>query len=851
MKLSPMMQQYRDTKEQYPDCLLTFRVGDFFELFFEDAVIAARELNITLTSRDGKKEGGEGIPMAGVPHHALEVYLGRLVKKGYKVAICDQVEDPQLAKGLVKREVVRVITPGTIIEDNLLDPTRNNWLLAIVREGIDWGLAFADVSTAQFQCTQFNGSREQLESIIASLNPTEIVVADKTDAVGSLAAVSIVGRVMDSGLIYDFYPQLPREHMLCSHSLAARAAVMILLYLREKQKVASGNLGEIIWYDPGSFMYLDATSQRNLEILAPLDGSATGPSLLKVVDKTITAMGGRMLKNMLITPLAEKNAINKRLDCVDWFLNNYILRKKFRELLQEIYDLERIVTKISYNSANARDMLALHKSLSMVPQIRELAAQLPSEMVEQLGDYSELCSLINGAIHPDPPATIRDGNIIRAGYSAELDEIRELAATGSSWIRDYERELREQTGIKTLKIGYTRVFGYYIEVTRANQDMVPDWFVRKQTLVNAERFETQVLKEWENKILSANERKQSLEYQLFCELRERIGGWINQVQATARAIAALDCWQGLAEVAGEYNYCRPEIMDSKALDIREGRHPVVERFGNMKFVANDCQLDTETRQIMIITGPNMAGKSTYMRQVALIAILAQAGSFVPAASAQIGIMDAVFTRIGASDDLASGRSTFMVEMSELARILHRVTPRSLVLLDEIGRGTGTADGISIARATIEYMHNTAQVAAKTLFATHYHQLTALSDQLPRVSNCSVQVSEKEGEVTFLHKIIEGGSDRSYGIHVARLAGLPDWLVKAADIYVHQQSCSDINLEPARVEVAAVRERAEPQVLELFRMIEGINLDELSPRQAWDALDRLKRVAAEVVSKLED
>ena len=846
MKLSPMMQQYRDTKEQYPDCLLTFRVGDFFELFFEDAVTASRELNIALTSRDGKKEGGEGIPMAGVPHHALEAYLGRLVKKGYKVAICDQVEDPQLAKGLVKREVVRVITPGTIIEDNLLDPTRNNWLLAIVREGKDWGLAFADVSTSQFQCTQFRGSREQVEAIIASLNPTEIIAADKGDAVGSKAAVTIVPHVIDSGLIYEFYPDLPREHLLCSHSLASRAATMILSYLREKQKTTSGGLGEIAWYDPASFMYLDATSQRNLEILAPLDGGSTGPSLLKVVDKTITAMGGRMLKNILITPLAERSAIDQRLDCVEYFINSYILRKKFRELLQEIYDLERIVTKINYSSANARDMLALAKSLSLVPQLRELAAQLPSALVEQLGEYRELCTLIEGAIHPDPPGTIRDGNIIRTGYSPELDEIRELTTSGSSWIREYERQLREETGVKTLKIGFNKVFGYYIEVTRANQNLVPEWFERKQTLVNSERFETKELKEWEHKILSATDKKQSLEYLLFCGLRDQVAAWIPQVQATARAIAALDCWQGLAEVAEEYNYCRPQIEDSTALAISDGRHPVVERFGTMEFVANDCYLDSQSRQIMIITGPNMAGKSTYMRQVALITLLAQVGSFVPAHSARIGVMDAIFTRIGASDDLASGRSTFMVEMSELARILERATPRSLVLLDEIGRGTGTADGISIARATIEYMHNKEEVAAKTLFATHYHQLTALSEQLPRVSNCSVQVTDKEGEITFLHKIIEGGSDRSYGIHVAKLAGLPPWLVQAADIYVQQQNCSDIQLEPAKVEVAAVKEGPDPRVLELFQMIKGIDLDEMSPRQAWDALDRLKRIAAEVV-----
>lgn len=847
MKLTPMMQQYRDTKDEYPDCLLMFRVGDFFELFFEDAVTAARELNIALTSRDGKKEGGGGIPMAGVPHHALEAYLGRLVKRGFKVAICDQVEDPALAKGLVKREVVRVITPGTIIEDNLLEPSRNNWLMAIVKDGLEWGLAFADVSTAQFQCTQFVGGREHVDSILASLCPTEVIVADKTHATGVKAVITCVPAVEDVGL-FELWPQLPGEHKLHSHPLATKATAMILTYLREKHKITPDHLGEINWYDPGAFMYLDATSQRNLEILAPLDGDKQGPSLLRVVDKTITAMGGRMLKGILTTPLADKEAINQRLDCLEFFLGNYIKRKKLRELLHDIYDLERIVTKISYCSANARDLLALGKSLSLIPGLQELAAGLPSEL--ELGNYQQLCELLNRAVHPDPPATIRDGNIIRAGYSQELDEIRNMAISGSSWIKEHERQLREETGIKTLKIGFNKVFGYYIEVTRANQNLVPDWFERKQTLVNSERFETRELKEWEHKILSANDKKQNLEYQLFCELRVQVSCWIPQILGTARTIAALDCWQGLAEVAEEYNYCRPIIEDSSALEIIEGRHPVVERFGTMEFVPNDCNMDARTRQIMIITGPNMAGKSTYMRQVALIALLAHVGSFVPADSARIGVLDAIFTRIGASDDLASGRSTFMVEMSELARILEHATPRSLVLLDEIGRGTGTADGISIARATVEYIHNNPKVAAKTLFATHYHQLTALSEQLKRVINSSVQVSEKEGEVTFLHKIIEGGSDRSYGIHVAKLAGLPDWLVKAADVYVKQQS-SDIQLEPAQLEVAAVKEKPDPRVLELFRMIRGIDLDDMSPRQAWEALDRLKRIAAEVVSRIED
>lgn len=825
MKLTPMMQQYRQTKEQHPDCLLMFRVGDFFELFFEDAVTAARELNITLTSRD-KKEGEEGTPMAGVPHHALEAYLGKLVKKGYNVAICDQVEDPRLAEGLVKRAVVRVVTPGTLIEDNLLEPTENNWLLALVQEKGEWGLAFTDISTGQFQCSQFSGSAEQVESIITSLNPREIISDQALEGSGlSLAALQAPGPP----------GQEEEPDFLTASPLAARAVSVIRAYLDNRQILPPELLCGLTWYDPDHFLYLDATSQRNLEVLSSLSGS--GPTLFKVVDKTITAMGGRMLKNILVAPLADRAAIEKRLDEVQFFFDNYLVRKKSREVLRDIYDLERIVAKIKYKSANARDLLALSRSLSRVPTVAALVADRPG--AEDLGDYARLSALIEGAIQPEPPVALREGNLIRTGFSPELDEIRQLAASGSSWIRRYEGSLREKTGIKSLKIGYNKIFGYYIEVTRPHLDLVPPWFSRKQTLVNCERFETPELKEWEGKILSANERKISLEYELFCSLRDEVEGWGPQIQNTARALAALDCWQGLAEVAAENSYCRPFIDESSVLAISEGRHPVVERFGHTGFVANDCFLDTESRQVMILTGPNMAGKSTYMRQVALIALLAQVGSFVPAASARIGVLDAIYTRIGASDDLASGRSTFMVEMAELARILARATPKSLILLDEVGRGTGTADGISIARATLEYLHNKPDLAAKTLFATHYHQLTALAAQLPRVFNCSVQVSEKEGEVAFLHKITAGGSDRSYGIHVAKLAGLPQDLVSQAESYIEQEEAP---LPGPRAEIAATRE--EGRLAGIGKLIRELSLDEISPRQAWEELDRLQRLARE-------
>lgn len=837
MKLTPMMQQYRQTKNEYPDCLLMFRVGDFFELFFEDAVVAAKELNIALTSRD-KKEGEKGTPMAGVPHHALDVYLGKLVKAGYKVAICDQVEDPQLAKGLVKRAVVRVITPGTIIEENLLEPTENNWLLALTRQGEEWGIAFTDISTAEFFCSQFSGAAEQIAAIVSSLKPREIISNNAVSAQGFPTAILL------KDVVYEGLAGLKtgREHIE-TNPLAKTAVAIILTYLQDRH--IPGCPEQLAWYNPSSFMFLDAASQRNLEILASLSDN-NGPSLLKVVDKTLTAMGSRKLKSMLIAPLTQAEAISQRLDSVQFFYENYLPRKKCRELLKEIYDLERITGKIMYSSANARDLLALARSLRVTPALALLVTGMPWSGRQQLGDYSELCSLLERAIEPEPPISIQEGNIIRPGYSEELDEIRRLTASGSNWLRDYEKELRDITGIRSLKSGFTKVFGYYIEVTRTHLDAVPDWFIRKQTLVGSERFETKELKEWEEKVLSAQEKRVKLEYQLFCALREEVGQWASRIQDTARALAELDCWQALAEVAATNNYCRPQVDESSVLEIKDGRHPVVEEFSDQPFVANDCFLTTANRQIMIITGPNMAGKSTYMRQVALIALLAQAGSFVPASYARIGVLDAIFTRIGASDDLASGRSTFMVEMAELAGILEKATPKSLVLLDEVGRGTGTVDGISIARATIEYLHNQPSVAAKTLFATHYHQLTTLADQMHKVTNCSVQVSENAGAVVFLHKIAAGGSDRSYGIHVARLAGLPWELVAKAERYLEEESCAAC--EPEATEVKRKESAFPPSVRILIKRLRELSPDDLSPRAAWSMLERLKKLAEEVIDR---
>lgn len=833
-KLTPMMKQYKETKGRYPDCLLLFRVGDFYELFFEDAQTAARELSITLTSRDSKKE--EGIPMAGVPHHALETYLGRLVKKGYKVAICDQVEDPKLAKGLVRREITRIVTPGTILEDKLLEAAANNWLAAVACAEGQWGLAYCDISTGQFACSQL-ASRERLESVLTALNPGEVVVGQSASL--SFGAGSAVVSTTEPAAAEAVDKLLPES--IAQQAAASEAVALIASYLVDKQYDPQ-KLSPLEGQKLDNFLYLDAVSQRNLELLLSLGGERS-PSLLGVLDKTRTAMGGRRLKNLLITPLTDGAAINQRLDCVHYLLGNYIIRRQTEGFLTGFYDLERIVTRISYGTANARDLLALGKSLQRIPPLKELLTDLPGSLTASLDQCDELCALVEEAIHPDPPAGVREGNLIRPGWSEQLDELRELTAGGSAWVRKYEEGLRRKTGIKSLKIGFNKVFGYYIEVTRPNLPLVPKEFRRKQTLVNCERFETPELKAWEEKILTANERMLNLEYQLFCQIRDRISRWTGRVQTTARAIAMLDCYLSLAQVAEENNYCRPVIDHGSGLEIKNGRHPVVEVFGEKDFVPNDCCLDTKERQILIITGPNMAGKSTYMRQVALIALMAHIGSFVPADSAKIGVLDGIFTRIGASDDLAAGRSTFMVEMSELAGILAKASDRSLILLDEIGRGTGTDDGISIARATMEYIHNHSEVAAKTLFATHYHQLIHLAGQLDRVANCSVLVSEKAGEVTFLHKIVEGGSDRSYGIYVARLAGLPGELVRKAHAYLEAGPQSLPETEA--VAEAAASYSGEPEIAALLAELAELDPDDLSPRQAWQVLSRLQARAIQV------
>jgi DNA mismatch repair protein MutS len=828
-KLTPMMQQYRETKEKHHDCLLFFRVGDFFEVFFEDAELVARELNIALTSRDGH------IAMAGVPHHALEAYLGRLVRKGYKIAICDQAEDPQLAKGLVRREVVRIITPGTIIEDNFLEPTKNNWLLAICRGEGHWGVAFTDISTGEFFCSQFRGGKELLTALVASLNPGEVLICQD---LGELECLDKISRV-------PVPDDLPRHDLVLHHPLAGQAVAMIQGYLAENYK-GQKDLRGLAWYDTEKYMYLDGTTRRNLELIASLAQEGNGPTLLKALDNTKTAMGGRLLRQLITNPLTDPTGIIERLDGVDQLLTNFSVRKRCQQQLKDFYDLERIMTKVNFGTANARDLLALAKTLEGIPALKAALASLElcpalRRIYGDLGNYQALTSLITQGIQPNPPAAVREGSLIRPGYSSELDEIRVLTNEGVSWLKKYEADLRGETGIKTLKLGHNKVFGYYIEVTRANSVGVPARFNRKQTLVNAERFVTQELSAWEEKILSANERRNTLEYQLFCQIREKACQSSGEILATARAVASLDCFLSLAEAAEVNNYCRPEVDRGEVVEINGGRHPVVELYRDESFVPNDCLLTNRERQIMVITGPNMAGKSTYMRQVALIVLLAQMGSFVPAQTARIGIIDGIFTRIGASDDLASGRSTFMVEMTELAGILKRASANSLILLDEIGRGTGTDDGISIARATLDYIHEHPLVRAKTLFATHYHQLNAMAEHLPRLVNCSVQVVENHGRITFLHKIAEGGSDRSYGIHVARLAGLPQELVKAAEGYLTQTDTSDSCLLVAEA-AAALNFVIPPDVRRLLSALRELDPEDISPRQAWEILAQLHREA---------
>lgn len=807
-ELTPMMQQYVETKEQYSDCILFYRLGDFYEMFFDDAITASRELEITLTGKNCGLE--ERAPMCGVPYHAVDSYLSRLVAKGYKVAICEQMEDPATAKGLVKREVVRIVTPGTTVDPQALDETKNNYIMCVAYIGDSYGVSVADVTTGEYFVTEI-GDSGQLFDEITHLMPSELICneafymsgMDLDDLKGRLG---ITIYALDSWYFDDaICRRTLKEHFKVSSmeglgigdfDCGVIGAGALLVYLKETQKTDLVQLSHLTRYVTGKYMVLDSSTRRNLELSETLREKQKRGSLLWVLDKTKTAMGARMLRKQLEQPLIDKRQIEMRLDAVEELLDNAICREEMREYLTPVYDLERLLSKITYKSANPRDLTAFHSSLSMLPHIRcileEMRSPLLRDILGEMDALEDICGLIGRAISEDPPLAMKEGGIIREGYSEEVDRLRNAKTEGKDWLAKLEEEEREKTGIKNLRIKYNKVFGYYLEVTNSFKDLVPDYYTRKQTLANAERYITPRLKELEDTILGAEDKLYALEYELYCEVRDTIGQEVVRIQNTAKAVAQLDMLASLAVVAERNRYVRPKINEKGVINIKDGRHPVVEQMiPNDMFIANDTYLDDRKDRISIITGPNMAGKSTYMRQTALIVLMAQVGSFVPAASADIGIVDRIFTRVGASDDLASGQSTFMVEMTEVANILRNATRHSLLILDEIGRGTSTFDGLSIAWAVVEHISNTRLLGAKTLFATHYHELTELEGKIDNVHNYCIAVKEKGDDIVFLRKIVKGGADRSYGIQVAKLAGVPDPVIERAKEIAEELSYADI------------------------------------------------------------
>ncbi|MCK9566456.1 MAG: DNA mismatch repair protein MutS [Methanothrix sp.] len=780
-KLSPLMEQYYREKKLYPDALLLFRVGDFYETFAEDAVVVARDLNITLTSRQKDDEGNK-IPLAGVPYHALEVYLARLIRAGHKVAICDQVEDPKLAKGLVKREITRVVTPGTIIEPAMLDEASNNFLASVVQDGGRMGLAFVDVSTGEFLTTEI--AAERLSSELAKFRPAECVAPFAMDWQGSslqiLDEAAFSEESTSAALERRFGPGWGEQ--LVGRPLAARACGAILTYLHAAHFDALGHLHDIRFYSGTEFMVLDEVTLRNLEILRNIRDRSRRGTLLEFLARTKTPMGARTLARWIQMPLLSKEAITRRHSAVEELNNNSVLRESLTEVLKGVCDLERLMSRVSCGSASPKELVVLKNTLGRLPGLQEILENAFSpylvELQGQLCPCEDIVSLLERSIVEDPPTHLRDGGVIKDGFDAEIDQIHSILRDGKGWIARLEGSEREKTGIKSLKISYNNVFGYYLEISRANLHLVPQDYIRKQTLANAERFITPELKEMESKVLSAQERSISLEQEIFAGLLDKVAAQARTVQERAGALAETDVLVALANVAAESGLVRPQFNDEGKLFLRAAKHPVLDKAMRGGFVPNDVILDNDHNRLLILTGPNMAGKSTFMRQIALCAILAQAGSFVPAAYASLSLVDRIFTRVGAYDDLSAGQSTFMVEMTELATILAAASKDSLVLLDEVGRGTSTFDGLSLAWAITEYLHS--NIKCKSVFATHYHQLTQLEGILPGVKNYSIAVKEENGNITFLRTVVPGATDKSYGVHVARLAGVPDAVTKRAD-----------------------------------------------------------------------
>ena len=793
-EFSPMMQKYLETKEQYKDCILFYRLGDFYEMFFDDAITASRELELTLTGKDCGQE--ERAPMCGIPHHAAEIYISRLISKGYKVAVCEQLEDPKTAKGIVKRGVIRIVTPGTVVESNMLEERKNNFIMSIYKAGIYFGIAICDISTGEFYAAEIKDNQNfpQLLDEIARYSPSELVInsmmsncEDEMKKIKERFPNCFITHFNDKffdtktdtlKLRFQLLDQNQKQiENIEDKTLAVCSINALLEYIEQTQMTTLDHINKIVIYNISKYMALDINARRNLEITEKMRDKSKKGTLLWVLDKTATSMGGRHLRRWLNDPLIDVTEINRRLEAVKELKDDIMLRGDIVESLKKVYDIERLAGKMAYGNANARDMITLKNSLFKLPDVKKALSNCKAEMLvdlyQNLDELQDIYELIEKSIVEDPPMTIKDGGIIKLGYDEEIDKLKTATTDGKNWIINLEAEEREKTGIKNLKVSFNKVFGYYIEVTKSYLSQVPDRFIRKQTLANAERYITEELKNLENQILGAEERVVNLEYNAFVQIREEISRNVKRLQKSSEVVATLDVLASFAQVAEDMNYCMPTVDQSGIIDIKGGRHPVIEKIlGAGSFVENDTYLDKDENRLSIITGPNMAGKSTYMRQVALITLMAQVGSFVPATEARIGVVDKIFTRVGASDDLSMGQSTFMVEMMEVATILKEATANSLVILDEIGRGTSTYDGLSIAWAVAEYIENKEKCGAKTLFATHYHELTELEEKLEGVKNYSIAVKEKGEDIIFLRKIVKGGTDESYGIHVARLAGVP-------------------------------------------------------------------------------
>ncbi len=863
-----MMKQFQELKNQYPDCLLFFRLGDFYELFGEDARIAAQELEIVLTSREAGKNNR--IPMCGVPYHAADVYLKRLLEKGYKIAICEQLEEAKPGKGIVKRDVVRVLTPGTVLDVTFLDQSRNNFILAVSLKNKTFGCAWSDITTEKFWVAQFRGDQgsSYLYDLFQRLQPAECLLRS-SQVVDFQALGSRLWQ--ESGVKFTYYePKMTKKEAISlvtaqfnnlnsigfqfdAFEEALMAAALLLRYLQETQKTDRLPLKNLLVYTPDRGMYLDAMTRKNLELFTTLrDGRREG-SLFWALDRTLTAMGTRMLRSWLESPLTDLGMIEERLAATEELVSNFFLQTELRDCLRHVYDLERLSSRIDWQVAHPRDLLALAHSLAVIPRIKELLSQAEGSYLRSLGEQldplSETKDLILRAIAENPPVNLKDGGIIKKGFHQQVDDLRALLQEGDQWIRQLEQEEKNRTGIKSLKIGYNKVFGYYIEVTKPNLHLVPENYIRKQTLTQAERFITPELKEKENLLFGAKEKLQEIEYQLFLEVRQEVAKVSEKIRENAEIIAKLDCLSSFAEVAREHHYTKPRLNNSGIIKIKGGRHPVLEQLLEKgEFVPNDISIGEANNRIHILTGPNMAGKSTYMRQVALLVLMAQCGSFVPAESAEIGIVDRIFVRAGAVDDLTRGQSTFMMEMNEVSYILQQATSESLIVLDEIGRGTGTFDGLSIAWALVEYIHS--YIGAKVLFATHYHQLNQLAEKFEGVANYSIAVEERGREVVFLRKVVPGGTDKSYGIHVARLANLPDELVKRAEEILefleHEASGSRRIKDGANTEAKKVF--IQPALFEeknpILKELESLDLVQVTPLEALNILfdwqQRLKK-----------